>query len=65
LLSGDAVQNIVVATTMWTRDKNQMGERREKELRNKHWKVMLGRGSALQRFEDTRDSAWAVIDLVT
>src|SRR4051812_11792260 len=62
-LVGDvAMQNVMLTTTMWTalREKG-IGLRREQELMKEHWKPMLESASRTARFEDTFESACAII----
>lgn len=62
-LCGDgATSHVVLATTMWGKVKPGVGEKREVELRTKFWEPMLRLGSKTNRFEDTPDSAWGIID---
>jgi F0F1-type ATP synthase membrane subunit b/b' len=64
-LCGDgAIKNVVLATTMWSKVKPDVGERREKELEDKYWREMLNMGSQMMRFGDTFDTAWRMIDQV-
>lgn len=62
-LCGDgATSHVVLATTMWGKVKPGVGEKREVELKTKFWEPMLRLGSKTNRFEDTPDSAWGIID---
>jgi hypothetical protein len=47
---------------MWNQVKSADGQRREEELRTRWWKKMLASGSALERFGNTHDSAWLIVD---
>jgi hypothetical protein len=57
-----AMPNVVIATTMWGEVKPEYGERREKELKDTFWKDLLDEGCRVERFEDTYESAWHIID---
>ncbi|KAF8056289.1 hypothetical protein FPV67DRAFT_1678222 [Lyophyllum atratum] len=56
--------HVLVTTVKWGRarqDPSGAG-RREQELKANTWKVMLGAGAQTQRFLNTKDSAWGIID---
>jgi hypothetical protein len=57
-----AMPNVVLATTMWGEVRMETGERREKELKESFWKDMLEDGCRVERFKDTYESAWCIID---
>jgi len=57
--------NVVIATTMWGEVKTEYGERREKELKDTFWKDLSDEGCRVERFEDTYESAWLIIDRLT
>jgi hypothetical protein len=62
-LCGDgAIRNVVLATTMWTKVKPEIGERREKQLKETYWRGMLAVGSRMMRFDDSFDTAWKMLD---
>jgi hypothetical protein len=62
LCGQDAMPNVVIATTMWGEVKTENGERREKELKETFWKDLLDEGCRVERFEDTYESAWLIVD---
>jgi hypothetical protein len=64
LCGDDRLKNIILATTKWGNIDEAVGRRREQQLSETYWKRMLLRGSRMARFMDTRESAWAIIDLV-
>jgi len=65
-LCGDgATKNVVLATTMWSNVKPDIGQKREVELKSKYWAGMLDLGSQAMRFEDSWGSAWDIIDAAT
>jgi len=49
---------------MWTHVKADIAERRDAELQEKYWRPMLEQGSQSQRFHDTFNSAWGIIDSI-
>jgi hypothetical protein len=54
--------HVVLATTMWSDVRAEAGERREQELRKHYWKDMVAGGCRTERFEDTYESAWRIVD---
>jgi hypothetical protein len=54
--------NVVIATTMWSKVSEAEGIAREKELKSKFWNGMLADGCRIERFKDTHESAWRIID---
>jgi hypothetical protein len=62
LCGQEAMPNVVIATTMWGEVKQENGERREKELKEAFWKDLLDGGCRVERFKDTYESAWFIID---
>ena len=63
LCGDDAVRNVILTTTMWSRVKAEVGSQREKQLLEKYWKPMLDLGSGMHRFLGTHESAWSIIDV--
>ncbi|KAG6820497.1 hypothetical protein H0H93_016304 [Arthromyces matolae] len=61
LCGPDASKNIVLATTKWGEIMGDVGDRREQQLRDEHWKDIIGRGSTMARFERTQTSAQKII----
>jgi len=57
-----AMPNVVLATTMWGRVEEGTGAKREKQLQNEFWKDMLAEGCEIDRFENSHDSAWRIVD---
>lgn len=63
ILCGQRVMpHVVITTTMWSKVTNEEGEAREGELKIKFWKNMIAGGCRIERFKDTHDSAWSIID---
>ena len=60
----DFPQRILFVTTMWHLVDEEMGTRREEQIRTDYWKTMTTRGTKMFRFEDKDDaeSAWRAID---
>jgi len=52
---------VVIATTMWSDVREEIGVRREHELKRDFWKDMLAHGCRTERFKDTYESAWRII----
>ncbi|KAG6917337.1 hypothetical protein DXG01_002908 [Tephrocybe rancida] len=61
LIGKDATKNVVLATTKWGDIPDEVGGRREEQLRERHWKWMVDLGAKLFRFTDSRESGWAII----
>ena len=61
-----SAKNIVLVTTMWDKLHPQFddGHKREKGLEKKYWNVMIHHGATVERFLNTSDSAWSMIDNV-
>ncbi|PVF99835.1 hypothetical protein CPB86DRAFT_796216 [Serendipita vermifera] len=47
---------------MWRFVANDIGEGREKALKEHFWKDMMNHGCKVQRFEDSMESAWKIIN---
>ena len=62
LCGKNAFHNVVLTTTMWDEVDEEIGEERERELKEIYWKSMLGRNSTTSRFLRTRESAFDVIE---
>jgi len=62
-LCGDpAMTQIILVTTMWQRVALETGEMRERELINEYWKVLIDKGSNVDRLRKaTYEDAWAVV----
>ena len=61
-----SAKNVVLATTMWDKLHPQFddGNKREKDLEKRYWNVMIHHGATVERFLNTSDSAWSIIDSV-
>ena len=64
LCGKNALQSVILATTMWDEVDKETGEARERELKSnpKYWLTMLARNSTTSRFMRTRESAFTLID---
>jgi len=58
----DALQNVVLVTTMWDEVDKETGLSREEELRNDFWKPMIDAGSKVMPFYRSYESAWEILD---
>lgn len=56
--------NVIITTTMWGDVEEEIGMRREQELRELFCKDMLQAGCRTERFLNTHDSAWRIIGSV-
>jgi hypothetical protein len=57
-----AMSNVIIATTMWNRVKEEIGARWEQQLQREFWKDMVADGCQIERFENSYDSAWRVVN---
>ena len=61
LCGRDALDKIVLVTTMWDKVSENNGNYRETELKERYWKGMIELGSMTARYQGTRASAWEVV----
>jgi hypothetical protein len=64
LVGKEAFPHVVFVTTMWGRlevEGQKTAYKREKELKEDFWREMILKGSYVQRFEGTKDSAEGII----
>ncbi|KAF9489931.1 hypothetical protein BDN71DRAFT_1455374 [Pleurotus eryngii] len=59
-----AADRVILVTTMWGRVKQDVGAKREDELKSKFWKDMIDKKAKVARFEASFGSAWAIIGRV-
>jgi hypothetical protein len=57
----DALQNVILVTTMWDDVTLEEGNEREQGLRFTYWKHMLALGAGMERFYDTKMSGDDII----
>lgn len=62
LCGKNALQNVVLTTTMWDKIEGDAGTQREKELKRGCWKEMIKQGSKTVRYRNTWESAWDILD---
>jgi len=60
----DTMPKTVLVTTNWPSNPDAILEQREKEMRGEHWKTLIGNGLQVHRFQQTRSSAWDIINLL-
>jgi len=66
LVGDDALSHVFLCTTMWDElQKQEQGERREKELRANFWKKMVDNGSSVVRHANTPESALSIVRQIT
>jgi len=56
-----AMPNVAIVTTMWSKVVREDGIDREEELKKEVWHDMLVDGCGIERFEDTPESAWRIV----
>jgi hypothetical protein len=63
LCGENALHNVLLTTTQWSKVEKSKGEAREGELKSKKefWKPLLDRGANLERFHGDRESGLALI----
>jgi hypothetical protein len=65
LTGSRSAKNIVFATTMWDKlSKFDDGDKREKGLKEEYWGTMIDEGAAVERFLNTSESAWSIVDKI-
>ena len=64
-LCGDgAMPKIVLVTTNWLSDPDNVLKRREEDLMCNHWKAHIDKGLEVRRFQRNQKSAWDIINLI-
>ncbi|PCH42104.1 hypothetical protein WOLCODRAFT_119951 [Wolfiporia cocos MD-104 SS10] len=61
LCGAGAMKNVVIATTMWSQVRAEVGRTREEELRNNYFKNALDRGARMASHDGSKDSAIKII----
>jgi hypothetical protein len=64
LCGDEAIANVTLATTKWSKVDRAEGESREETLKETYWNKMLDRGATMARFHDKKESAWAIVDQI-
>jgi hypothetical protein len=63
LTGSGGAENVVLVTTMWDRLSGfDDGDERETGLKEEYWNAMIDEGAAVERFFNTSDSAWSLVD---
>ena len=58
-----SAKNVVLATTTWDKlSEDDDGDEWEKSLKEEYWNVMIHHGAAVERFFNTSDSAWSIVN---
>ncbi|RSL54237.1 hypothetical protein CEP54_009996 [Fusarium duplospermum] len=57
----EALKNVLLVTNRWEDMDEALGASRERQLREKFWAYMLGRGSCMNRFYGDRSSAISLV----
>ncbi|GLB39663.1 putative protein with domain-containing protein [Lyophyllum shimeji] len=63
LCGKEALENVVLMTTMWDEVNPEVGVARETELQDDFWAPVVGQGRRTARFYNTFESAWEAINL--
>ena len=64
-LCGDgALRNVVLGTMKWDEVELEVGQRREQELKNIHWKEMLEQGSVIMQVNADSSSVWEIVNRI-
>jgi hypothetical protein len=61
LCGAAAMPHVTLVTTMWDHLVPEVGEEREKRLKERFWVDMIAKGCAVQRFDGTEEGAWRII----
>jgi hypothetical protein len=64
LCGEDALKKVVLGTTKWGEITDDVGQRREQQLRDNFWKEMIDEGSQMRRFLNTPESAWEMVSII-
>ncbi|KAF7771555.1 hypothetical protein Agabi119p4_5866 [Agaricus bisporus var. burnettii] len=64
LCGKDRFERVILTTTMWPEDSSDVEDarKREEELCNDYWKLMMDKGSITRPFDGTQASAWSILD---
>jgi hypothetical protein len=64
LCGKDAFKDVVLVTTKWGTIEEDVGEQREKRLKEVFWKTMVDHGSQIRGYKRSYDSAWEIVNLI-
>ncbi|KAG8914471.1 hypothetical protein FRC02_004976 [Tulasnella sp. 418] len=62
LCGKDAMNNVILCTTMWDKEEVATAELREKELLSEFWNSMVEEGATWARHDKTRESTFKILD---
>ncbi|KAF2870469.1 P-loop containing nucleoside triphosphate hydrolase protein [Massariosphaeria phaeospora] len=65
ICGNQALSNVLLVTSRWKEVDPGLGAERERQLKEKFWAYMLGRGSNMSRFHGDRPSAVSLISQLT
>ncbi|KAF9554213.1 hypothetical protein CPC08DRAFT_727323 [Agrocybe pediades] len=57
----NAMQNVILVTTMWDEVEFGVGKQREEEIDERFWGMMKSSGARYMRFQNTSPSAWDIV----
>ena len=60
----EALKNVILSTMKWDEVSLKVGQRREQQLRDIHWKEMVQQGSVIMQVHADSSSAWRVVDRI-
>ena len=58
----EALKNVILGTTKWDEVSLKVGQRREQQLRDIHWKEMVQQGLVIMRVHADSSSAWKIVN---
>ncbi|KAG1740777.1 kinase-like domain-containing protein, partial [Suillus paluster] len=61
LCGTNALENVILTTTMWDEVLEHIGSQREQQLKTQFWQEMMSHGSRTARFTASFDSAWEIV----
>ncbi|KAG6851167.1 hypothetical protein H0H93_015177 [Arthromyces matolae] len=63
LCGKDALENVILVTTLWDDVDPSVGDARECQILKEFWAPLMGEGCRTTRFSNTHHSAWDVVNL--
>ena len=64
LCGDEALRNVVLGTTKWDEIRLEIGQQRERELKDIYWKEMVQQGSVIMRVHTDSSSAWEIVNRI-
>jgi GTP-binding protein EngB required for normal cell division len=61
LVGKQSLDNVMLVSTMWDEIEDDLGEKREDDLKRNYWNYMISRGSGTARFMGSKESAFTLI----